>query len=183
MTILKKLVLSVLAAVLVLTAFPMTSVYAAGNSDPSTPPKDGQISNERLERVWARQQKLYERLGRLFDNNDSLLERAQKLIDKAKENGKDVAALQAALDAFEAAIKDARPTYESVKGIINSHQGFDHTGKVTDAEKAKATVQEMNSKLQMIHSMMGETGKALRDAIKAFREANKPAPASPDDRG
>ncbi|MFT3893338.1 MAG: hypothetical protein QM730_17055 [Anaerolineales bacterium] len=94
------------------------------------------------------------------------------MIDRAKSNGKDVTALQAALNAFETAVKAAHPIYESGKGIINSHQGFDANGKVTDAAKAKETVKAMHDKLQEIKAAMDGTGKALKEAIKAFREAN-----------
>ncbi|MBF8248594.1 MAG: hypothetical protein HW374_1394, partial [Bacteroidetes bacterium] len=74
--------------------------------------------------------------------------------------------------AFEDAVKDAKPVYESARGIINSHQGFDAEGKVTDPEKAKETVKQMGDKLKEIRDVMGGTGKALHDAIRAFREAN-----------
>jgi hypothetical protein len=103
---------------------------------------------------------------------DEFVEKVQKLIDRAKENGKDVSAVQAALDAFKAAVKDAQPTYESIKGIINSHQGFDTNGKVTDPEKAAETVKAMHEKFKEIRDAMNGTGKALHQAIKAFREAN-----------
>jgi len=179
-SVLKKAILFVSAAVLVLTALPLTNVYAAGNYDPADPPKDGQLSNERLEKIWAREMKIHERLGMVFDN-DAAFERAQRLIDRASANGKDVSAVQAALDAFKASVKNARPTYESLKGIINSHQGFDDAGKMTDSEKAKATVKEMGDKLKEIRSLMGGTGKALREAVRAFRDANKPATSDKHD--
>jgi hypothetical protein len=184
MSVLKKVLLSVLVAALALAAFPLTNVYAAGNDDPPTPPKDGRLLNERLEKIWAREMKVYERLGKVFDN-DTAFEKAQKLIDRASANGKDVSAIQVALDAFKVSVKNARPTYESLNGIVNSHQGFDDAGTVTDVEKAKATVQEMGAKLREIRSLMGESGKALRKAIRDFRDTNKPAaPATAsDDRG
>ncbi len=94
------------------------------------------------------------------------------MIDRARQDGKDVSAVQAALDAFEEALKDAHPVYESGKGIVNSHQGFDENGKVTDAEKAKETVQAMGEKLREIKDAMAGTGRALREAIRDFREAN-----------
>ena len=128
----------------------------------------GQVSNERLEKVWARQLRIYALMGRA----DNFVEKAQSLIDRAKENGKDVSALQAALDAFEDALKDAHPIYESAKGIVNSHQGFDDNGKVTDAEKAKETVRVMGEKMKEIKAAMDGTGKSLREALKAFRQAN-----------
>jgi hypothetical protein len=170
--LLRKTILFALVLVLGLAAMPFVSVYAAGENDP-TPPPQGQISNERLERVWARQLRIYERMGR----TDEFVVKVQKLIDRAKANGKDISGVQAALDAFKAALKDAHPIYESVKGIINSHQGFDSNGKVTDAEQAKETVKAMHEKFKEIREVMNGTGKALREAIKAFREANpRPQP-------
>ena len=168
--IFKKMILVALAAALVFAAFPVTSVFAQGEN----PPK-GELTNEKLEQVWARQLKIYERLGKGFDDIDGRVAKFQARIDKAAENGKDVSALQAALDAFEAASKSAKPIYDSISGVVNSHQGFDANGKVIDAEKAKATVQDMRAKLKELKSAMGGTGKALREALKAFREANKPA--------
>jgi hypothetical protein len=161
-----------LVAALVLAAVPFVNVSAAGPYDPTPPP---QISNERLERVWARHLRIYERMG----HADEFVERVQSLIDRAKENGKDVSAVQAALDAFEAALKDAHPIYESAKGIVNSHQGFDSNGKVTDPEKAKETVKAMHEKFKEIREAMNGTGKALREAIKALRETNPRLQSTP----
>ena len=170
--IFKKTLLIAVVAALAVASLPLVSALAAGENDPKPPQPDGQVSNEQLERIWARQLRLYERLGNGFDKSDAFVEKAQTLIDKAGENGKDVSAVQAALDAFEKALKDAHPAYESGKGIVNSHQGFDWNGKVTDPEKAKETVKVMGGKLKEIQDAMGGTGRALREAIKAFREAN-----------
>ena len=156
-----------LVAALAVASLPFISVSAAGTDDPVMQPS-GQITNERLERAWARQLRRYERLG----HADEFIARVQRLIDHAKANGKDVSAVQAALDAFAAAVKEAHPIYESMKGIVNSHQGFDNNGKVTDPEKAKETVRAMHDKFQEIKTVMNGAGKALHDAIKAFREAN-----------
>lgn len=166
----KKSLLIALVAALAVASLPLVSVAAAGLDDPQPP--QGQVSNERLERVWARQLRLYERIGNGFEREEEFTNKVQTLIDRAGENGKDVSTVQAALDAFEAALKETRPVYESGKGIVNSHQGFDANGKVTDPEKAKETVQAMGGKLKEIKDAMGGTGKALREAIKAFREAN-----------
>ena len=175
--IFKKTLLIAVVAALTVASLPLVSAYAAGESDPQPPKPDVQVSNERLERVWARQLRLYEKLGNGFDRSDDFVARAQMLIEKAGANGKDVSAVQAALDAFETALKDAHPVYESGKGIINSHQGFDENGKVTDPEKAKETVKAMGEKLKEIKDAMDGTGKALHEALKAFREANpRPTP-------
>jgi hypothetical protein len=166
----KKSILLALVTALGLASLPLVNVLAAGQSDP-TPPPQTQLTNDRLELVWARELRVYNRMGHF----DELIAKAQRLIDRAKANGKDVSAVQAALDAFATQWKAAKPTYESIKGIVNSHQGFDENGKVTDPEKAKATVKEMREKFKEIRDTLNGTGKALHEAIKAFREA-KPRP-------
>lgn len=173
-SIFKKTLLIALVAALAAASLPLLTVSAAQDEPP--PPR-GEVSNERLERVWARQLRMYEKLGNGFDKSDAFIDRVQELIDKAGANGKDVSAVQAALDAFEEALKDAHPVYESAKGIIHSHQGFDDDGKVTDPEKAKETVKAMGETIREIKDAMDGTGRALREAIRDFREANpRPSP-------
>lgn len=171
----KKVLLVAMAAALGLASLPALNVYALGPSEPPTPTAPAQIFTDRLERIWAREQAAYDRLGKFFDNVDSRISKAQELIDKAGANGKDVSALQAALDAFADAVKQARPIYESGKGVIASHQGFDSNGKVTDQTKAIETVKDLGSKLKEIRQIIFPAGKALREAIRVFREANRPA--------
>lgn len=168
-SIFKKTLLIALVAALAAASLPLLSASAAQDEPP---PPQREVSNERLERIWLHQLRLYEKIGNGFDKSGAFIDRVQELIDKAGANGKDVSAVQAALDAFEEALKDAHPVYESAKGIINSHQGFDNDGKVTDPEKAKETVRAMGEKLKEIKDAMGGTGRALHEAIKAFREAN-----------
>lgn len=179
-SIFRKTILMAFVAALAMAVLPLTSAYASGLGDPTDPPADEtqQPSNERLERAWARLGRVYERQGRILDRADEVVERIQNLIDRMNENGKDTAALQAALDTYEEALKDAHPVYESAKGILNSHQGFDADGKVTDREKAVETVKELRDKLQEVRQIVGEPGKALREAIKAFRKAHRPAETS-----
>src|SRR5512134_1534393 len=175
----RKTFLLALVLALGLASLPLVSVSAAGAYDDPPPSDEKQLSTERLEQVWARQLERYERMGQRLEREDEFMAKAQKLIDRAKENGKDVSAVQAALDAFEAAVQKARPIYESMKGIVNSHQGFDANGKVTDPAKAQETVKSTHAKFQEIKDAMDGTGKALREAIKDFREANpRPKPTS-----
>ena len=175
----KKAVLVALVAALALVALPITSAYASGLSDPTNPPNDPtKLTDERLEQIWARMQRIYERQGRILERADRMVEKIQNLIDRMNENGKDTTALQAALDAFEDALKEAHPVHESARGIIHSHQGFDATGHVTDHEKAVETVKELGGKLKEVRQIIGEPGKALRQALKAFRDAHRPTDTS-----
>ncbi len=99
--IFKKTILVALVAALALAALPLTSAYASGLNDPTDPPPDEtRHSGERLERVWARLQRAYERQGRMLERAERMTEKAQNLIDRMNENGKDTAALQAALDTY-----------------------------------------------------------------------------------
>lgn len=177
------LLVSTIAA-LGLAAFPIANAYALEPSEPPTPGTPAPISNDKLEQIWAREQSAYNRIGALLDRSDELIAKIQELIDRAKSNGKDVSALQAALDAFADAVKQVHPVYESAKGIVASHQGFDANGKVTDVQKAIQTVKDMRDKLKEIRGIVSGPAKALREAIKAFRQANKPTPTpvSPDER-
>ena len=163
----KKTILVALMAVLAAAGLPIFGVSAMGANDPPLPPP-GALTNVHLEKIWARQLRAYEKMGGVKD----LAERVQGFIDRASQNGKDVSDVQTALDEFEDALKDAKPIYESANGIVNSHQGFDSEGKVTDLEKAKETVRAMHEKFKEIREAMGGTGMALRDAIQAFRDAN-----------
>ena len=174
-----KTVVIVLVAALALTAFPITSVSASSLNAPDEPPTDrvGQ-SDERIEKMWERLQKVYEHLGQKFERSAGLIEKLQGLIDRLEENGIDVTDLQAALDTFEDALEEAHPIYESAIGIINSHQGFDANGKVTDHDKAIETVRALAGKLKEIRAILGDPGKALREAFQAYRDAHRPSDAS-----
>jgi hypothetical protein len=174
--IFKKMLLALSAAALIFAAFPVTSAFAADEA----PPVSGEVSNEKLEKAWARQLQAYEKTGKAFADVDAHIAKFQERIDKAAEGGKDVAALQSALDAYAAALKSAQPTYASIGSIVNSHAGFDANGKVTDAEQAKSTVEQMRTKIQEVKTTMGGSFKALTEAFKAFREANKPAEPKTD---
>lgn len=166
----KKTILIALVTALGVASLPLVGVSAMGENEPPAP--QGEVPNEKLEQVWARQLKLYEKIGEGDARSSAFVEKVQNLLGKAGENGKDVSAIQVALDAFEAALKKAHPVYESAKGIVNSHQGFDGNGKVTDTDKAKETVKAMGEKLKEIKDAMGGTGRALHEAIQAFRDAN-----------
>jgi hypothetical protein len=174
----RKTILFALVVALGVASLPLVSAGAAGEYDPPVP-GEKQLSDERLEKIWARQLERYERMGSRLEREAEFLARVQDLIDRAEANGRDASAVQAALAAFEAALQKAKPIYASANGIVSSHQGFDANGKVADPARAQETVQAMHLKFQEIKDAMGGTGKALHQAIKAFRAANpRPRPTS-----
>jgi hypothetical protein len=152
----------------------VTNVYALDPADTTTPPAPPLYGTDRLERAWAKELETSAKLGTFLNNIDGRISKAQELIDKAKTNGKDVSGLQKALDNFSEAVSQARTLYQNANGIITAHAGFDTNGKVVDRIQAFSTVQELRDKFKEIRQVLVGPGKALRDAIKTFREANKP---------
>lgn len=162
-----KIMTAFFVVMIALAALPASGAFAVDDN----PPAD---KTEKLEKMWARVVKIYERTGKAFEETDSHIAKFQGMIDKAAENGKDVSDLQEALDAYEAALTDARPQYEALGALIAAHAGFDADGNITDLEQAKTTLKEAREQMKSIKESMGGTFKALREAVKAFREANKP---------
>jgi hypothetical protein len=173
----KKALLVTLILGLGLAVLPITGARAAGSDDPATPPA-GQRENEKLENAWSRVQHGYQRQGDLLGKADGLIAKVQSLIDKANSKGWDTSAVQSALDAFKSAVQNAAGVHAGGSAIIASHAGFDASGKVVDRTQAMQTVQSLRQVLKDTRSAMNGTGKALREAIKAFRAAHRPAPAS-----
>jgi hypothetical protein len=176
--LLKKAVLTMAVAALGLAALPVPSVYAAGQYDNPTPASDrSQFTDAQLARIWANQQRVYDRQGRILDRAGRIAIRAQQLIDRLKEQGVDTTSLQAALDAFKGGIEETRQVQQSAQEIITSHQGFDSVGQVSNHDQAMQTVKDLGQQLREFRSTLGEPGKALRDALSAFREAHWSAAA------
>ncbi len=185
-TLFRKFVLIGLIAALVILALPLASVSAAPAIDPGTPPApstpDPNLAKARLELAFARQQVQVARIGVEVANFDLISRDVQILLDKARENGKDVVALQAAFEAFKAAFEKGQPLYEQAAASLRSHSGFDGNGQVTDLEKARATVKSLAETLKQYRETTGEVFRAFREALRAFREANprpRRAPAQP----
>lgn len=116
-------------------------------------------------------------------NYDEHIERANAQVTKVNEfvttqkaAGKDTSAVETALAAFSAAIPQAEAKFESAETLVNSHAGFDASGKVTDETQAKAT-------LQSIQTAMREGDEILRKAqaelMKAMREFRRNNPSTP----
>jgi post-segregation antitoxin (ccd killing protein) len=178
-TIVRKIIIGVLVGALALAGLPLTSAYAAGPADPPVPqgtPDPARV-DARLTRAFARQNRLLDRIGKLYENAGQGFPRIQQLLDKAKAQGLDVSAVQAALDAFKKALPGARSDYDQAKALADKHDGFDAGGNVTDATAARATVQGIHDALSQFRDALGGTGKALREAIQAFRQAHpRPGP-------
>ena len=158
-------------------SFPALNAYAAGLNDQTTPPTPSQGTFPRLQTAWSGVQKIYQKQGDLLTKAAGQVTKVQDLIAKANSKGYDTSAVQAALTAFESALKAAQTIHDGGASIISTHAGFDVNGNVLDLTQAKATVQSLRQVNQNTRAAMDGTGKALIAAIKALREAHKPSPS------
>ena len=170
----KKFALAALVLAIGLAALPAVSASAAPLHDETTPPAN-QI---RLDALWAREQAVYTREGNLLAKANDFIAKVQVLIDKANAKGWDTSAVQAALNAFSSVIPAAQAAHDKGAAIIANHAGFSADGRVTDRATAVATVKALGQVLKDTRTAMNGTGKALREAIKTFREAH-PKPGVP----
>ena len=174
----KKTALAVLVLALSLAALPAVGASAAGLPDQSTPPAN-LPSKSGLEHAWARVQATYQRQGTRLEKADEFIGKVQSLIDKASQKGWDTSAVQVALNAFTAVIPAAQTAHDPGAAVISSHSGFDGSGKVTDRSAAIESVKALVQVLKDTRTAMNGTGKALREAVKTFREAHHPGQGTP----
>jgi hypothetical protein len=164
----KRIALVALILATGLAAVPAIGVSAADPNSQAILEQD----YPRLSNIWAREQRIYQREGERLANADSLITKVQTLIDKANQKGWDTSSVQAALNAFSAAIPTAQASHYPGAAIISSHAGFDSDGKVIDRASAIATIRSLAQVLKDTRAAMNGIGKSLHEAIRAFREAN-----------
>ena len=186
----KKFAPAALVLAIGLTALPAAGAFAAGLQDETTPPANRHANgvvpvpardNQRLEQIWARAQTAYQCQGDRLAKADEFITKAPSLIDKANQKGWDTSAVQAALNAFAVVIPAVQAAHNPGAAIIASHNGFDADSKVADRAAAVETVKALGQVLKDTRAAMNGTGQALREAVKAFRDAHRPgqAPATP----
>ncbi|NTU54968.1 MAG: hypothetical protein HGA79_01840 [Anaerolineales bacterium] len=165
----KKIILLALVLAIGLAVLP----FSGASAEENTPPTSGQpVSNERLEQAWARLQTAYTTQSERLDKSAALIEKIETRIAQANAKGWDTSAVQAALDAFVAALPNASAAHEAGAELIASHAGFDADGKVTDRATAIETAKALGQVVKNTRAAMNGTGEALRAAIQAFLEAN-----------
>ena len=173
----KKFTLVFLTLVIGLIALPTASVIAAGDQPQTTAVAPQTANNLRLELVWERAQLAYQRQGWLLGRAAAIITRAQDLIDLANQKGWDTSAVQSALNAFSAVIPTAETAHLPGATIMAVHAGFTPSGNVTDRTTAVETVRSLVQVLKDTRTALNGTGRALRSAIQAFRDAHQPVEA------
>jgi hypothetical protein len=175
--------LGLTALVLVALSFlfsPATPAYASDPTPTVKPAKpDDAAAKARLAKAYEYQQmRLRMETDHLTLANDAA-GRTQTMIDNQKAQGKDTTALETALSTFKTQVAAAQAAHDTAAGILDKHLGFDDRGQVTDLAQARQTVKEANRYMQDTRLTLRQAELTLRIAIRAWRQANAPHPASP----
>lgn len=159
------------------------SVYAQSPSPTAAAPQQNTAATRAaaLEKAFANENTWLNTQTNNLAKADQLITTAQTLIDQAKVNGKNVGALQVALNAFKAQIANAQSLHDTANRILAGHAGFDASGKVTSAAVALLTVRDARQSLNDAHLVMRQAVIDLRTEIRLFRSAkrNATSPAIP----
>lgn len=166
----RKTLFALLVAVMALAALPAAGVAALEGEPP-------QVDPARLEASYDKLVEWYTRQSEWMGKADTTAAQVQTLIDKATARGLDASAVQSALDTFTALYPDARVYNQQAGAILSVHAGFDDNGAVTDPAAAIETLRSLQAALKAGYDTMGgenHAGVALREAVKAFLDANRP---------
>jgi hypothetical protein len=182
----RRATLVLMLASLGLAWLPVSGARAAGLYDDPQPGR-GRGYLLRLERLFQSQQERFDHQTGVLARAESLTEGVQGKIDKATARGLDATAVQAALDAFAAALPAAQTAHDQAGRLIESHAGFDDKGKVTDVASAVETIRGIHAAFREFVETLLPQFRALRRAIRAFivennlprREAASATPANP----
>ena len=127
-----------------------------------------------LSRAYAAERTWLEKQQTAIDKTDQGVEKVQAIIERAAAQGLDVTALETALAAFQEAMVTVRSEHQTAADILATHAGFDENGVVIDRPAARETVREARRALGSAHMIMTQAVWDLRDAVRAWREANLP---------
>jgi hypothetical protein len=147
----------------------------------------GDAGSKALERGYTQAKKALmvqdQHLKRLGEYADKVA----AAIAKVKAKGKDTTSIEQALATFRDKLTAARASWQTASTALAGHDGFDAQGKVMNADTARATLKTAKDAMVQVHQTVEGSAKALRDALKAFRQANResktpdmpPAPPTP----
>ena len=129
------------------------------------------IVEKGLARALKVELRIQDRQSKRLDGASKVVTKTQEIIDKATAAGKDVSALNTALDAYKDAVSKAKGIHEAAGDILNAHAGF-ADGKVTDKVAAKTTVTTAGAKQKEFAETFKQAHTSLKDALKEWKLAN-----------
>ena len=147
-------------------AFAQTATPPATTPSPSAKDKSAKIDGK-LEKIYAREQQALAKQQQHLGKANELIAKANDKITKFQGEGKDVSALQTALNTFKSQVADAQTQHDTAAKILSAHAGFGTDGKVTDDAAARQTVKDAAQSLRDAHRVLRQ---ARHDAIKSARQ-------------
>jgi len=163
-----------LAAVMFAGAPP---ALAAGDAAPPVQEESGERGAARLELAYLRLGHAAEEQALHLDHAADVADFVAEWIETLAGQGQDVSQLQAALDAFQAALAEAQEYHQEAEAILEVHSGFDENGKVTNREQAVETLRQAGRSLQDARRALKDGTIELRRAVRDWRREHRPEPA------
>ena len=136
-------------------------------------------SNRELRNLWNRirlEVRYYigilvnHRIDRFLDKTDNVSERMNMVMQRLKDQGKDVTKLEQAASDFNRLVDKAKTDHQRILELYAAHEGFDSDGTVTDIKEAEAFIRE-SGRAQRDNIM--ELKGAARHLREFFREAKR----------
>lgn len=169
----RKLILGLLSGMLALGAA-LSAAAPTYAAEPTPTAPAGEREYRRLERLYERLQRGLEAQAAHLAKADEAVAKTQEFMDKARSEGKDTSALEAALAGARSKVDQARAKHSSAAATLAAHAGFDDAGQVTDPAAARQTVESAGRDLRDAHRLLTEARLELRRALQDFRQANRP---------
>jgi exonuclease VII small subunit len=131
----------------------------------ASPDQDGAL----LENLLVRERlALSNQQSRLMLSH-TVAESTQEYINRQQQAGKDTAALEAALAAFNQAIASSEANNASAGALLANPAGFDADGQVVDANAALQTLRDAGRLLRQAHLTLTQATLDLRIALQTYR--------------
>ena len=105
-------------------------------------PDKGKDAYPRLEKAFQRVKDWYDKQGEFLAKSGDFIKKAETFIGKAEQKDLDTSSLRLLLDSFASSIPVVQSAHDRAGAIISAHNGFDGSGKVTDAQAASQTVKD-----------------------------------------
>jgi hypothetical protein len=164
---------SVFAAVSVLLA--MNLAIATPTYAQTPTPQTSRVDQRQEARAkqFKREQTWFDTQTKALTNAGTIATKTQNYIDAQNALGKDTSSLAAALATFNAQIATAQSAHTIAGNLISAHAGFDANGTVTNLTQATLTVVDVRQSLMDAHQLLRQATLDLRNALRAYRQANK----------
>ncbi len=161
----------VLSLVLMAALFLGVTTPALAQDNPARPTPNG----ANLELFYARELLVADRQGEALRRTGEAITRVEGLITRLQGEGFDTADLEIALGTYRSGIAAAQSAHDEAAVILSAHAGFAADGHVTNLAQALDTVRTAGQFLRETHLKLRAANLDLRQALRAWHEAHRPA--------